>query len=471
MNRQASLSASEIYKLMNDPFWIWCQLHAPREEAVQIKDRYLDLLFQKGKIFEENWVRRNYPHFVKVTPEYGEDAINKTLELMTAGVDVIYQPFFHSESESLKGKGDLLVKDASHKSKLGDFHYRVEEIKNSKEVRTYHKLQTACYNFMLSLIQGYLPEEITIILEDKKQIVNYSKIEKDLKKYIQLWRDIRDEKVIPLPSGIDKTDTPWSDYANKVLLKNHDLTLLPGVGKSFRARIQETFGISSIGELSNISEDALAELFDISTGKSIYNHAKAYNSKKHVSIVKNPHIDRRKRSLYFDIETSDYVSKTDPEHTYLIGLWDKELDKFVYFLGKGKKDEEKIWEEFLDYIGDLKEAYLFHWASYEQDVIDETIKQYPKLASRLKVLKKSCVDLLEVVKSNYYIPVPTYSIKKVAPFLGFNWRQKDIGAFESMVLYWDWLENSEQAIIDKVLKYNEDDCMAMAYIDEKLFGK
>src|SRR3990167_2685651 len=186
MNKQVSLNASEIYKLISDPFWIWCQFHAPKEEAIEIIDRHLNLLFEKGKIFEENWVRKNYPDFIKVTPEYGEEAINKTMELMMAGVDVIYQPFFLSESESLKGKGDLLIKDTSHKSKLGDYHYRVEEIKNSNDVKTYHKLQTACYNFILGSIQDYFPEEITIILKDKKEIVNYKKIEKEFKKYIQL---------------------------------------------------------------------------------------------------------------------------------------------------------------------------------------------------------------------------------------------------------------------------------------------
>jgi len=275
--------------------------------------------------------------------------------------------------------------------------------------------------------------------------------------------------VIPLPSGIGKTDTPWRNYANKILSQSSDLTLLPGVGKAYRADIQQAFGINSINELSGISENALVELFDSPIGKSIYNHAHAYNLKKYMPKNENPDIVRRKRSLYFDIETSDDVHQSESPHTYLIGVWDKELDKFDHFLGKGKKDEEKIWEDFLDHVGDPKDIYLYHWASYEQDVIDETIKKYPKLAPRLKELKKSCVDLLEVVKSNYYIPVPTYSIKKVAPYLGFNWRQKDVGAFESMVLYWDWLKNPDQKIIQKVLDYNEDDCRAMVYIDEKLF--
>lgn len=38
-----------------------------------------------------------------------------------------------------------------------------------------------------------------------------------------------------------------------------------------------------------------------------------------------------------------------------------------------------------------------------------------------------------------------------------------------MVLYWDWLKNPKQEIIQKVLDYNEDDCVVMAYIDKKLF--
>lgn len=471
MNKKAELSASEIYKLMNDPFWIWCQLHAPKEEAIEIKDRHLDLLFEKGKIFEQNWVQKNYPNFIRVTPEYGEEAINRTIELMMIGIDVIYQPFFRSESEYLKGKGDLLIKDTTHKSKFGDYHYRIEEIKNSKEVKTYHKLQTACYNFILSSIQGYLPEKITIILEDKKEIVDYKKIEKEFKKYVQLWRDIRDEKVIPLPSGIDKTDTPWRDYANKILLQSNDITLLPGVGKAYRAIIKQAFGISSITELGGINEKVLVEFFDSSIGTSIYNHVQAYNLKKYIPINKiiNKN-ETNKRVFYFDFETSDDVHPSEQPHIYLIGVCDKKNNSFKFFLGQGKKDEEKIFSEFLDYIGNLNDVLLYHWSDYEIGEIDEIIKQYPKLASRLTKIKNACVDLKEVVRNNFYIPVPTYSIKKVAPFLGFSWRQKDVNAFESMVLYWDWLKNPDQKIIQKVLDYNEDDCVAMAYIDKKLFN-
>lgn len=52
--------------------------------------------------------------------------------------------------------------------------------------------------------------------------------------------------------------------------------------------------------------------------------------------------------------------------------------------------------------------------------------------------------------------------------MGFSWRQKEVNAFESMVLYWDWLKNNERSLIEKVLLYNEDDCLAMLYVVKEL---
>lgn len=74
------------------------------------------------------------------------------------------------------------------------------------------------------------------------------------------------------------------------------------------------------------------------------------------------------------------------------------------------------------------------------------------------------------VKQQVYLPVPTYSIKSVAPALGFNWRQKEVGAFESMTLYWDYLKTGDKSALQKAIDYNEDDCKAMYEVDKKLCG-
>jgi uncharacterized protein len=73
-----------------------------------------------------------------------------------------------------------------------------------------------------------------------------------------------------------------------------------------------------------------------------------------------------------------------------------------------------------------------------------------------------------VIKSAVYLPVARFSLKCVAPALGFRWRQDDFDAFESMVSYWDYLDGTDGAIMDNVLTYNEDDCLAMWHVDQEL---
>jgi predicted RecB family nuclease len=96
------------------------------------------------------------------------------------------------------------------------------------------------------------------------------------------------------------------------------------------------------------------------------------------------------------------------------------------------------------------------------------IGRWPRLANSLARIILNCVDLKEAIQAAVYLPVPTFSIKSVAPALGFRWRQKDVGAYQSMVCYWDYLENTDLFAIDRALIYNEDDCRAMWYVDQQL---
>lgn len=464
---------SDFYKLLNDPFGIWCRYHAPKEEEKKEIDRHRDIRMEQGTEFEKAWVTKTYPHAIEIKAYYGIEAIKETLNLMIKGADVIYQPHLSFFEKEIYGKGDILVKSNQAASDLGDYCYLVTEIKNSKKIKDYHKLQAGIYNYILGIIQGFTPPEISIVLKDSGEKMQYDdENTKELHRYLDVWKEIRDNRQKPQPKGIDKTESPWRIYANKVLTENQDLTLIPDVGSATRDMLSNKLKISKIKDLENYTESQLVNLLRPGFGKNVYNYTLAYKLQKVVPTnKKNDKNETNKRVFYFDFETSDDVHPSEPPHVYLIGLWDKEKNKFKYFLGRGKQDEEKIFSEFLDYIGNLDDVVLYHWASYEMGEIDKIIKQYSKLAPRLTGLKNVCIDLKEVVKNNFYIPVPTYSIKKVAPFLGFSWRQEEVNAFESMVLYWDWLKSPEQKIIQKVLDYNEDDCVAMAYIDKKLFEK
>jgi hypothetical protein len=100
--------------------------------------------------------------------------------------------------------------------------------------------------------------------------------------------------------------------------------------------------------------------------------------------------------------------------------------------------------------------------------MQSVMRRWPPLTAALERLISCCVDLKETIQAAVYLPVPSFSIKCVAPTLGFHWRQNDIGAYQAMSSYWDYLDNKDLFAIHKAIIYNEDDCMAMWHVDQEL---
>jgi uncharacterized protein len=94
--------------------------------------------------------------------------------------------------------------------------------------------------------------------------------------------------------------------------------------------------------------------------------------------------------------------------------------------------------------------------------------KFPSSKEKLEALVKICVDIKVAAAKSFYLPSPSFSLKAAAPAFGFNWRQDDCGAMDSMVFYTNWQRTGRQDFLDKVLMYNEDDCRAMLYLEDKL---
>ena len=57
-------------------------------------------------------------------------------------------------------------------------------------------------------------------------------------------------------------------------------------------------------------------------------------------------------------------------------------------------------------------------------------------------------------------PTRDHSIKTLAKFLGFSWRDTDPSGAASIEWYQRWTEQRDPAIKSRILEYNEDDCRA-----------
>ncbi|MSP37343.1 MAG: TM0106 family RecB-like putative nuclease [Deltaproteobacteria bacterium] len=468
-NRHDLFRPSLSYYLVKDPFWLWCEHHAPKDAAVDETTRYEKLRMQQGLDYEARWVETNFPDAVEIKPGFGFAALKNTLRAMLDGAATIYQPQLWDLRRDSYGKGDLLIRDHSAPSDLGPFHYRVVEIKRSAALQISHILQASFYNQNLALLQGYCPPQMIIVLKDSSETVAYDGKEMEIDAARQLWRSLREGSVVPeAKRPPNAASSPWRLYANQRLLDEKDLLLLAGIQKREREKLRQA-GIQRVDWLWNLRLEEIVEIIGARHGESAYHVGQAYKLDAPVVMPgKRLNIPRAKRRLYFDFETSDSVHPSEPPHTYLIGCYDAGGNQFVKFLARGAEDEERIFGEFFDYIGDPREVCLYHWTDFEIHQMRAVVRRWPLLAGMIEQIIDKCVDLKSAIQSAVYLPVPSFSIKSVAPALGFHWRQKEFGAYQSMVCYWDYLDNADLFAIDRALIYNEDDCKAMWHVDEEL---
>jgi uncharacterized protein len=118
-HRHILFHPSLAYQILQDPFWVWCQYHAPKTEAVDEISRYDEMRMRRGIKHEEEWIQRHYPEAIEIKPAFGYPALRNTFKAMLEGAAAIYQPQLWDLAGETYGKADLLVRDDSCDSDLG----------------------------------------------------------------------------------------------------------------------------------------------------------------------------------------------------------------------------------------------------------------------------------------------------------------------------------------------------------------
>ena len=93
-------------------------------------------------------------------------------------------------------------------------------------------------------------------------------------------------------------------------------------------------------------------------------------------------------------------------------------------------------------------------------------QKYPEIISKSELESffnsPMVIDLYgDIVRKHTEWPTFSYSIKDLAKYLGFRWRDESPSGAESIEWYHRWLEKEKPEIKERILQYNEDDCIAM----------
>ncbi|MCX6814294.1 MAG: TM0106 family RecB-like putative nuclease [Candidatus Aenigmarchaeota archaeon] len=147
---------------------------------------------------------------------------------------------------------------------------------------------------------------------------------------------------------------------------------------------------------------------------------------------------------------------------YLIGVLErgKGKEKFYPFVAHSFEEEGRMWKEFLQWIAKKDDFILYHWHNYESTHFKKLAMRHGCSPGLWVKIESSLLDLLPIARRSIMFPTYGYSLKKVAPYCGFKWRQKDVSATESIAMYIAYTQTKDSSILDKILKYNEDDVIA-----------
>lgn len=466
---RGDFNASKMFSLLEDPFSIWCFFHAPKEAAVPEPNRYENLKIRTDRHTRDVWIKNEFPGVVFVSGDTDADRFKNTLAAMAKGEQAVANAVLWNLPENTYGSVNLLVREDNAPSVFGDFHYHIFQFKRAHDLKEHYALQVSLLNYMLGRVQNFMPAATRVFLKDRTVDVAYQDHAERLARELAFWRSIRDGKAKPEAHKPPKAAAaPWRVYANKAVAESKDLLMLPGLNTEMRQCLK----INGMYTTDDVAKAGLAKLQTILEephATDSYYNSLAYLYNKPV-LREAGHFPPpvKKYNLYFDFEATETFTKENVSFVYLIGIWDKEENKYVSFVAKTPEEEIKIFEQFYDYIKDFNDTALYHWTEYEVKKMKNLAGKFPNDAAKLKALCGLCYDLKVSVNKQFYLPAPSFSLKAAAPAFGFNWRQDDCGAMDSMVYFTNWLKTGNQELLDKVLMYNEDDCKAMLDLENKL---
>jgi hypothetical protein len=181
-----------------------------------------------------------------------------------------------------------------------------------------------------------------------------------------------------------------------------------------------------------------------------------------IYVAKRPELPITKPYLFLDIE-----GIPDKDFYYLVGLLvcEGETNPFYrYWWADAKADEGGIWRCFLDAIEGLGNFTLFHYGSYEAKYFDRMEHLYGCDSSLLTKIRTSSVNALSLIYAHIYFPAYSNDLKSIASCLGFKWTDQNPSGIQSMLWRYQWEEARGDEFKNKLILYNQEDCLALETI-------
>lgn len=419
---------------------------------------------KKNVLAQETYQRPDYP---KGDWNAGAQA---TWELMLQGVERIYQGVLlatYSEKYTLLSHPDLLIKQPGM-SLFGDWVYVPAQIELGKRPKLEYQIIAAYNAAVLARVQGIQPNIAWLVLRRQEAYaVDVARWTLPMQRNLDECMQTLESELAPevFISRQRCSLCGWFTQCYAIAKSQQHLSLVPGVTPSRYTQLQ-ALNISTLESLTQTNPDLLATLpgFDSAIARKLVLQAQAVSQNQPIrsqptTFMNALRYQNDQVEIYFDIE-----AQPDLNLDFLLGVLvvdrQKNVETFYALLAENVEQEALIWQQFLDVVSQYPYAPIFHFCAYEVDTIKRLARLYHTPRGQVRSLLDRFVDVYEEITQLVAMPVENYTLKSIARYIGFEWRDPQANGSQCIYWYDQWLQTGDRTFLEAIVHYNEDDCRA-----------
>jgi predicted RecB family nuclease len=187
-------------------------------------------------------------------------------------------------------------------------------------------------------------------------------------------------------------------------------------------------------------------------------------------VLATPAIPPHKNYVMFDLEgMPPHLDELDKIYLWGAQVFGENPSEFkVSLSGFGADGDREGWIGFLEKAKQIFETYgdipFVHWAPYEQTYLRRYVERFGDSEGTARRVEANLLDLLTVTRDSLVLPLPSFSLKVVEDYVGFERKGAEYGGAWAMATFIEATETSDEGkrkeLMDKILAYNKEDLEA-----------
>jgi uncharacterized protein len=422
----------------------------------------------------------------------------RTLAAMREGADVIYQGVLAAGGEvegEWHGVSDFLVRTDAPSPRFGAWSYEAWDTKLARRARPYHILQLCFYSGEIGRLQGTPPARMHVVLGTGEiQSFQYA----DFDAY---YRAVRRRFILAASDAAPTYPYPvphcsLCEYSRSCAARRQSddhLSLVAGIRRTQVERLNEA-GVRTVAELARIEEDRRLGIGGPSLKRlrqqaALQMHYRTTGQHGYELLSADEHSGFRllpapsPGDIFFDMEGDPYFEPVRGLE-YLFGMLTFRdamapagapvtvdvVDRAFVFshLEAFTREEEKLaFERFIDLVHDrlrrFPDLHVYHYAAYEITALKRLMSEYGTREDALDDLlrREMFVDLYQIVRQSIRISHAGYSLKQVRTFFMPDAGRGQVADGGASILEFErWRASGDPAILEAIVRYNEEDCVS-----------